>query len=121
MYFSIDWIGDGAYGFLGGNVVQQVQDRGRPGSSNSSVYRKMRKTLDIFCKAGYIKNASIKRGRLAQLVRAFALHAKCRGFESLIAHHFACGKNGERSRKASLHAASAALHSNPKVLSLATA
>ena len=28
---------------------------------------------------------------------------------------FACGKNGERSRKASLHAASAALHSKPKV------
>ena len=34
---------------------------------------------------------------------------------------FACGKNGERSRKASLHAASAALHSKPKVFSLATA
>ena len=28
---------------------------------------------------------------------------------------FACGKNGERSRKASLRAASAALHSKPKV------
>jgi len=28
---------------------------------------------------------------------------------------FACGKNGERSRKASLHAASVALHSKPKV------
>ena len=29
----------------------------------------------------------IFRGRLAQLVRAFALHAKCRRFESVIAHH----------------------------------
>ena len=27
-----------------------------------------------------------RKGRLAQLVRAFALHAKCRGFEPLIAH-----------------------------------
>ena len=53
-------------------------------------------------------------GRLAQLVRASRLHRECRGFESLIAHHFCLRQNGERSRKASLHAASAALHSKPK-------
>ena len=31
-------------------------------------------------------------GRLAQLVRASRLHRECRGFESLIAHHFCCAK-----------------------------
>ena len=31
---------------------------------------------------------SAKNGRLAQLVRASRLHRECRGFESLIAHHF---------------------------------
>ena len=30
----------------------------------------------------------ITSGRLAQLVRASRLHRECRGFESLIAHHF---------------------------------
>ena len=34
-----------------------------------------------------------------------------RGFESLALRHFFAKKNGERSRKASLHAATAALHS----------
>ena len=36
--------------------------------------------------SGIVRN--LTEGRLAQLVRAFALHAKCRGFESLIAHQF---------------------------------
>ena len=34
-----------------------------------------------------ILSLSHLKGRLAQLVRAFALHAKCQRFESVIAHH----------------------------------
>ena len=47
----------------------------------------MEKYLQYQLKAIILLNFQ-KEGRLAQLVRAFALHAKCRGFESLIAHQF---------------------------------
>ena len=47
---------------------------------------KMEKYLQYQLKAIILLNFQ-KEGRLAQLVRAFALHAKCRRFESVIAHH----------------------------------
>ncbi len=46
----------------------------------------MEKYLQYQLKAIILCNFQ-KEGRLAQLVRAFALHAKCRRFESVIAHH----------------------------------
>ena len=45
----------------------------------------MEKYLQYQLKAIILLNFQ-KEGRLAQLVRAFALHAKCRRFESVIAH-----------------------------------
>ena len=51
-----------------------------------TIYDKVKKRFAIFPKKSYSIKLQ-KEGRLAQLVRAFALHAKCRGFESLIAHH----------------------------------
>ena len=55
-------------------------------ASENNISRKNGKIFAISVKSHYIIKLS-KEGRLAQLVRAFALHAKCRGFESLIAHH----------------------------------
>ncbi len=55
-------------------------------ASENNISRKNRKIFAISVKSHYIIELS-KEGRLAQLVRAFALHAKCRGFESLIAQH----------------------------------
>ena len=72
--------------------------------SANNISRKNGKIFAIFSKSHYIMKLS-KEGRLAQLVRAFALHAKCRRFESVIAHQSSsrqasCAANGLTSKPA---------------------
>ena len=73
-------------GFLFDALTGRLHRRAGPGATQGSILcRSFRSVADLTHRTD--RYASGLVGRIAQLARALPLHGRCRGFESLCAHH----------------------------------